>query len=93
MELKVGFSKPKAKWKILSKMICWVQGWDKASHTYLVLWDDASQQEIVFQAAFPKVSLMTKRDFLEDNEVYTENARISSSAAARSMVAISVADR
>ena len=72
MDLKVGFSKPKAKWKILSKLICWVQGWDKASHTYLVLWDDASQQEIVFQAAFPKVSLMPKSEFIKANRVYEE---------------------
>ena len=63
MELKVGFSRPKAKWKILSNLICWVQRWNKASHTYLVLWDKATQQEIVFHAAFPKVSLIPKSEF------------------------------
>ena len=72
MELKVGFSRPKAKWKILSNLICWVQGWNKASHTYLVLWDNASQQEIIFQAAYPKVSLMTKSEFIKDNNIYEE---------------------
>lgn len=72
MDLKVGFSKPKAKWKILSPLICWVQKWNAASHTYLVLWDDATQQEIVFQAAFPRVCLMTKKEFLQDNEVFEE---------------------
>lgn len=72
MELKVGFSKPKAKWKILSNLICWVQGWNKASHTYLVLWDSATQQEIVFHAAFPKVSLIPKSEFIKDNKIYEE---------------------
>lgn len=72
MELKVGFSKPKAKWKILSKLICWVQRWNKASHTYIVLWDRATKQEIVFHAAYPKVSLIPKSRFIEDNIVYEE---------------------
>ena len=72
MELKVGFSRPKAKWKILSNLICWVQGWNKASHTYLVLWDKATQQEIVFHAAFPKVSLIPKSEFVKNNKIYEE---------------------
>ena len=71
MKYKMGFSQPK-KETILGWIIKKVQGWDKATHSYIVFFDDRTGQEVVFHARWPVVTFDLKKDFIKDNIVFQE---------------------
>ena len=67
----MGFSKPK-KGTILTWLIQKVQGWNKATHSYVVFFDPKVGQEVVFHARWPAVTFDTKEEFLKKNEIFEE---------------------